>query len=60
MVVSLRSLYVVLKIAFVCMLRSNLSVDFARCVFLNISVIIDSTCIPLVPNVQKDNTTSVQ
>ena len=32
----------------VCVLRSNLRVDFAQYVFLNISVIIDSTCIHLV------------
>ena len=48
MVVSLSSLEVVLQIAFVCMIRSNSRVDFARYVFLNVSVIIYSTCIHLI------------
>ena len=34
MVVGLSSLYVVLKIAFVCVLMSNVGVDFARYFFL--------------------------
>ena len=48
MVVSLSSLKVVLKIAFVCVLTSNSGVDFARYVFSNISVNIELTCIHLI------------
>ena len=48
MVVGLSSLEVVLKIAFVCVLTSNSRVDFARYVFSNISVNIESTCMYLI------------
>ena len=48
MVVNLSSLWVILKIEFVCVLRSNSKVDFARYILSNISVNIDSTCINLI------------
>ena len=48
MVVSLSSLLVVLKIAFVCVLTSNSGVHFARYDFPNISGNIDSTCMHLI------------
>ena len=48
MVVSLSSMYVILKIAFVCVLRSDSKVDLARYILSNISVNINSTCIKLI------------
>ena len=48
MVVNLSSLWVILKIEFVCVLRSNSKVHFARYIISNISVNIDFTCINLI------------
>ena len=48
MVVSLSSLQVVWKIAFVCVLTSNSGGDFARYDFSNVSVIIYSTRMHLI------------
>ena len=47
-VVSVRSMWVVLTIAFVCVLTSNSGVDVARYDFSNISVNIDSTSMHLI------------